>query len=345
MNNNQYDTLVFSGGGLRGFAFIGCQKSLEERRIIGEIETFAGCSIGAVFAAIMAAGYTSEELYDFILNFTYNDVRNIKILNFLTSYGLETGDKILEFLRIMLKRKTGFNNITFEEFYKLTRKHLIINATCLNDHKVVYFDHISHPEMPVVLALRMSISLPFLMAPVSYKGKLYVDGGVMDNFPVHLFKNPERVLGFKLTNDYPPVSKIDNFESFVRHTWSCIYGELNRVKLEGLVGYQLILIDISYVHTFNLYLTQEQRIEMYKIGYNTSEKVFEELFKNKNEKETNKSTLVRDILEDLSKNSELLSLPQDNYSNQDRIKLEFDQVVKSDQIELEKQESKIEKDL
>ena len=53
-----------------GFAYIGCLRMLEEYKIIGQnIEFLAGCSIGAVFATIISIGYSSSELYDFVLNF------------------------------------------------------------------------------------------------------------------------------------------------------------------------------------------------------------------------------------------------------------------------------------
>ena len=46
--------LVFSGGGLRGFAFIGCIKALEESNIsLKNIEFLAGCYIGAIIATLI----------------------------------------------------------------------------------------------------------------------------------------------------------------------------------------------------------------------------------------------------------------------------------------------------
>ena len=52
---------VFEGGGIRGFAHIGALRALRRRRI--EFEQVAGASIGAIVAALVAAGYTAEELY------------------------------------------------------------------------------------------------------------------------------------------------------------------------------------------------------------------------------------------------------------------------------------------
>ena len=112
-----YKGLVFAGGGLMGFAYIGCLRMLEEYKIIGQnIEFLAGCSIGAVFAAIISIGYSSSELYDFVINFEYDIIKDLNFIGFMENYGVETGNKITEFIRIMIKRKTGHRKCNFHGF-------------------------------------------------------------------------------------------------------------------------------------------------------------------------------------------------------------------------------------
>lgn len=52
---------VFEGGGVRGYAHIGALRAVERRKI--EFEQVAGTSIGAVIAALVAAGYRADDLY------------------------------------------------------------------------------------------------------------------------------------------------------------------------------------------------------------------------------------------------------------------------------------------
>lgn len=68
--------------------------------------------------------------------------------------------------------------------------------------------------MPVWLACRISISIPFFFMPVEYDGELYADGGILYNYPLWVFDNPnsyeyetakldflsEQTLGFKLVS-------------------------------------------------------------------------------------------------------------------------------------------------
>src|SRR5690625_5073655 len=51
---------VFSGGGVKSYAFIGALKKIEENNL--SFERLAGTSAGAILAALIAANYTAEEI-------------------------------------------------------------------------------------------------------------------------------------------------------------------------------------------------------------------------------------------------------------------------------------------
>lgn len=283
--------LVFSGGGLRGFAFIGALKALETTPDIdlSNIEYLAGCSVGAIMASSIAVGYVADELYDFILHFDYDTIKELNILGFFERFGIETGNKILEFFRILLKKKTGYENTTFKELYDLRKKHLVINATCINTHQIEYFDYVQSPNMPIALAIRMSISLPFIITPVSYNGKLYVDDGAVDNFPIPLHKNPNEILGFRLSNSRQKINNIDSFITFAQHTWSSVYGEMTRLKLHLIKDYPYVTIMTKGIHTFNLHLTKKERIYLFNQGFKTTKK----FLKDYNKHPVNNTGLIR----------------------------------------------------
>lgn len=52
---------VFSGGGIKGFALIGAYQAIEERGL--KFKRVAGTSAGSIVAALIAANYTSKEVY------------------------------------------------------------------------------------------------------------------------------------------------------------------------------------------------------------------------------------------------------------------------------------------
>ena len=60
MNNNKEINLVLQGGGVKGLAYIGALRCLEENNYV--IKNIAGSSIGSVIGALIIAGYNSYEL-------------------------------------------------------------------------------------------------------------------------------------------------------------------------------------------------------------------------------------------------------------------------------------------
>lgn len=58
-------------------------------------------------------------------------------------------------------------------------------------------DHLNHPKIPLYKALLMSSAVPVLFKPVEWEGKVFIDGGVLDNYPASFFP-PEESIGIRL---------------------------------------------------------------------------------------------------------------------------------------------------
>ena len=190
MNKYKFKNLIFCGGGIKLYTFIGAIKVLEENDILSNITTYIGTSIGGLISALLNINYTHSELYKFIESFNLNEIIDIDISNLYTNnYGLDNGDKIEKFIRILFKAKIERSNITFKELYDLTNKHLIISATCLTTRKIVYFDHKNYPDLDVIDGIRMAITIPLFFTYKRYNDQIYVDGGILDQFPIHLLNS------------------------------------------------------------------------------------------------------------------------------------------------------------
>ena len=65
-----------------------------------------------------------------------------------------------------------------------------------------YICHKTYPDLSLYKAIRMSISIPFYFTPVEYNGNLYVDGGCVDDFPLHKFKHKiDNVIGILINGN------------------------------------------------------------------------------------------------------------------------------------------------
>ncbi len=267
------DTLVFSGGGLRAISYIGVVKALEEFDMLDTIDTFAGTSSGAVTAFMIVLGYRSQELYDIVKNFTYDLVSDFNFLDLPDSFGIDSGSKILSFFEalIRLKFKSELKpntKVTFKELYRLTGKKLVINATCLSNMSEEFFDYQLTPDLEVSSALRMSISIPFIFKKVTYNNKVYVDGGLTNNFTIARY-NKKKTLGI-LLEDNIVYNELDDFVSYSVRVWRCIYSQFIKLKSKEYEGYDIIKVNTGAISTLNFDLSLSDRNKVYKGGYKTA---------------------------------------------------------------------------
>jgi NTE family protein len=213
-NKININALVLSGGSIKGIAHVGAMKYLEEKNIINDIITFAGTSVGGIISALYIVGYTPDELMEFINLLDLNALKKINIDNFFAEYGLDDGKRLIFILEKMIEAKGFSKVITLEQLYNKTKKKIILSSVCINDKKLVYLSHETMPDLPLITALRMTSSIPLFFCPVHYNNKVYIDGGLMNNYPISLFDDSlENTIGIYLS-DEEESTNINNLETY-----------------------------------------------------------------------------------------------------------------------------------
>jgi NTE family protein len=191
----QFRNLVFEGGGVKGIAYIGAMQVLEQRGHLEHIVRVGGTSAGAINALIFSLGFTIREQQD-ILNSTnfsefmdssFGFVRNFKRL--WGEFGWNRGEVFSDWAGELVKEKLGKKNATFGDLKKAKRPGLYVIGTNLSTGFSETFSHERHADMPLVDAVRISMSIPLFFAArrLGKRKDVYVDGGVMLNYPVKLF--------------------------------------------------------------------------------------------------------------------------------------------------------------
>ncbi|CAL1528495.1 unnamed protein product [Lymnaea stagnalis] len=198
-----FENLVFEGGGNKCLAFVGCLKHLEKIGATRHIRRVGGTSGGATIAALVALGYTADEIETFLTE----DVQGVfidhscgylsLIPNLFRNYGWNPGTKIYEWLgdKIEKPTKTGKENhpdMTFLELYKKENgMELCVVVTNLNQMRIDYCHPKTTPNMKIRDALRMSMAIPGIFAAGHMEKHgvkdICVDGGMLCNYPVHCF--------------------------------------------------------------------------------------------------------------------------------------------------------------
>lgn len=245
--SNKYNTLCLSGGGIKGFAFLGALKFLQENKYIdlNDINTFVGTSAGSIVSFLFSLGYSCNDLITFILEFNFTKLvpdSNIDIL--LEHHGIDTGEKIMLIIQNFLKEKLNIDDLTFEEHFKLTNKNIIFIGTNYTKGIEVAFSHKTHPDMSILKAIRISISVPIIFTPILYNDDYYVDGGLVNNFPIK-YCDPSTTLGIYIK--YTVSNKMDNIFTLAMGCLSIIANIISKKDC----SFQNDIYNIIEIENFN----------------------------------------------------------------------------------------------
>jgi predicted acylesterase/phospholipase RssA len=291
------NNIVFSGGGIKGLIFIGCLKYLEENNLLKNIKAISGTSIGGVFSFLLNIGYNSYELYNIFTKINYNKLHDISFISITNKYGLDDGKKFINFLKVLLNEKNIKENITFLELYKLTKQKLIITGTNISKQKIEYFNFENTPNMEILVAIRITISVPILYDYVEYNNDFYVDGGVLDDYPIHYFKNEiENTLGFLIFN-YNKSIKIKTFDEYIYSFLFCLLKKVNKIKKEIYIN-STILLEQNKIGLLDLDITDVDKEDLINLGYEKTKNFFE----NKKKINIKKNNIQDNILLDYINN-------------------------------------------
>ena len=193
-----FRNLVFEGGGVKGIAYAGVLQVLETRGILKGINRVGGTSAGAINALLLGLGCSLPEIEDILkrldfksfLDNSWGYVRDIKRL--LTEFGWYKGDAFRSWIASVIEEKTGNSESTFKDIASLKGsrgfRDLYFVGTNLSTGFGEVFSNEHTPTMCVADAIRISMSIPlFFAAKRTTRGDVYVDGGLLDNYPIKLF--------------------------------------------------------------------------------------------------------------------------------------------------------------
>lgn len=199
-----FRNLVFEGGGVKGLGYVGAMEILEQRGILANIERVGGASAGAINAVLLGLNYAPQDTESILRNLDFQNfldkdwgiIRNTDRL--IEKFGWYKGDFFRDWIGQLIQNKTGNSESTFEEVNRLKAqngfKDLYFIGTNLSTGFAEVFSYEHTPRQCVADAVRLSMSIPlFFAACRSLRGDVYVDGGVMDNYPIKLFDRQKYV--------------------------------------------------------------------------------------------------------------------------------------------------------
>ena len=262
------EELALSGACHRGIMYIGAFHYLEEIKLLNRknLKRVVGTSIGSFILACYISGYTIYDLIKIVLDIQFEVFKDwssqgFNFINLFEGYVFRTW-------AIKCLSKYLPVNITMEEFYKKTGIEFTITTVSL-DTGLVYISHKTRPNMILHDAVIASMNVPFVFPPyITSDGLLkdiYVDGGILDNFPIHLLGL--RAFGLVPIRSKISLSEINNpFSYFIKMTElvNSMIGDLRSSKSKYIIE----ICDTSS-DFIDFDLSKDDKITMYKLGYNS----------------------------------------------------------------------------
>lgn len=288
---DQFENIVFSGGGVRGVAFCGaimalcslCQDmpvptALSSAKgpphVLPWVKRAAGASVGALFACAVALRIPSDRLFRLLDTEAILEglVPTVDLHKLQKEYGLDDGRALREgIIRVMEvgleqwgvdpKRATSF---TFSDLLKLTNVEVLVSVTRIgsaepgSSRSLPRSEIVSastSPDVPVVDGLVMSMSVPFLYTPVKYNSSLYVDGGLVNNTPTVDF-DYDKTLVMRLRS--VPYDAEGGLHSYIT---SVMYAPIEWIDAENIKKYpHCVTMGSASVNAFSFKATREMLV-------------------------------------------------------------------------------------
>lgn len=296
---------VFEGGGVRGIGIVGSVKAAELQGIT--FNYLAGTSSGSIVAALLAAGYTAEEMKEIILDTSFmsllkrspvfNSIIGGPALRVLLKKGLYSGEALEEWISKVLLAK-GIRTFQDLEPGKLR----VVASDITNGRIMIIPDDLGKlgfdtNSFPVAKAVRMSCSIPYFFDPVKLRlpahrgvGKTFaeqfihvVDGALLSNFPLWLFDQDGLRPQGKLipTVGFQLVGKNSNQPHRIRGPFSMLQALVETMLsahderyIEQLNRYRTIKIATLGVGVTQFDITTEQSLLLYESGLQAGKRFF-----------------------------------------------------------------------
>lgn len=229
--------LVFGSGGVRSIAALGLADVLQRERLVPDL--IVGCSAGALFGALIAAGHRCDEALHLAATLWSPDVTRKRRWNAVPRMLMpalcrfDSDFSLRDDSPIVARLTQVFGTARIEDLGVPLR---VVAADAATGDAVVL------TRGNLVQALRASIALPFMFAPVQIDGRRLIDGFVADPLPVSAALDAHAIvaLGFEA----PMPRRIDGPSRLLAQITSAMTNNLMKARLAAAAVHGTRLLSI-----------------------------------------------------------------------------------------------------
>lgn len=267
-----YDCLVVAGGASKCISALGALYFCDLQNKLRGITKYSGTSAGGIICYLMCIGYTPFELIKFIISSSFiEEFQRLNLTAVIDRKGLINYYVIQDYFEKLTLNKIGYLP-TFRDLRIKFGKDLTLASYNVSQNEIEYFNADTYPDVPCLTALRMTVNVPLLFERFFYGGSEYIDGGLVDNFPIDYYASRSlRILGININ----PLdnNKHQNYVMYLLKIAMIPYMFFNSKK-KYPENSDVIEIK-SDVQTFDFHLTITKRLDLFSIGCKTAMMFFE----------------------------------------------------------------------
>lgn len=182
----EFNTLVLSGGGLKGITILGSLQYLFDHKIIerDKLKKYIGTSVGAIINVLLIIGYEPKEIIAYIIKTRYLQKIKVAALSGVSGKGFLEFDSIKNMIVDLFEKKKK-TIPTIKEFCQEFNISFVAVTFNYTDRKEFTISSKNSPDLNLLDALQMTSNVPFVFKPFQYKNDIFFDGFLSNNYPIN----------------------------------------------------------------------------------------------------------------------------------------------------------------
>jgi predicted acylesterase/phospholipase RssA len=261
--------IVISGGGEFGFAFY---TTLRESNRAGfwkreNIKTIYSTSAGSLFAFFVAIlDHFSWEIYDdFFYKRPWEELFPLNLGTITNSFHQKGMFGKKEIMGIFAPFFNAMNlplTATMKDLYEITHIENHIMVSELNSFSLVDISYKTHPDWQIIDAVYCSGCIPVFFSPYMVENKIYLDGGLICNYPVDQCllhaESPNEIFGLnRVYATNPDVPAIHTLFDYIIHIFAVIFGKV--MIQPSTVKNQIDFMSDEPINAYKIYQSFQSR--------------------------------------------------------------------------------------
>ena len=151
------------------------------------IKSIHGTSIGGLLGSIICLNMDWNEVKDYFIQRPWYKITTISpnmFLDVIHKKGLLDTSLLDKAIIPLLNTCDIDKDVTLLDFYNKTGIELYLYTIPINIYECIALSYKTHPELKLLKAIQMTCALPYIFQPVEYNDEYYIDGGLLNNYPI-----------------------------------------------------------------------------------------------------------------------------------------------------------------